>query len=104
MDTNLIPTQQTALEHASPQARQSHQEALASNRAQVEKGRSVPAFVPVLTLEQRVAALEAEAKIAGPQGPAGPQGQKGDTGPAGPTGPQGIAGPMGLAAPAPRPA
>ena len=62
MDTNLIPTQQTALEHASPAARQSHHDALAANRDQVEKGRSVPPFVPVLTLEQRVTALEAQVK------------------------------------------
>lgn len=60
MDTNLIPTQQTALEHASPAARQSHQDALASNRDQVEKGRVVPPFTPVVTLEQRVSALEAD--------------------------------------------
>ena len=63
MDTNLIPAQQTALEHASPAARQSHQDQLQANREHVEKHRPVPPYIPILTLEQRVQALEAQVKV-----------------------------------------
>ncbi len=71
-DTVLIPSQTAALAHASPDARQSHQDTLAANRAQVEKGRPVPEYRPVLTLEQRVTLLET--KLAGllSQPPAAP--------------------------------
>lgn len=58
MDKALIPTQQAALAHASPDAKADHQETMRRNREQVEKGRTVPEYHPVLTLEQRVAHLE----------------------------------------------
>jgi len=58
MDTVLIPSQQIHMDGESDAAKAAYQEQLKAHVASVDAARVVPAFVPVLTLEQRVAALE----------------------------------------------
>lgn len=60
MDTVLLKTQETALDHNSQDAKSDYQKMQDAHRDAAAAGRVVPEFKPVLSLEQRVAALEAK--------------------------------------------